>query len=91
MTNGDMVGSEAADDGGKKKLVYFLLGWLLGFVGAHKWYVGDKKNAIIYLIIGICTCAVGGIILGLISGIMALTMKSEEEFRQKYVIDKKFL
>jgi TM2 domain-containing membrane protein YozV len=75
-----------ADD--SKKMIYGILAILLGWLGIHKFYVGDTKNGVIYLILGVCL-GIGGI-LGLITGIMALT-KSDEDFEQDYIIDKKFL
>ena len=72
----------------KSKVVYGILAILLGGLGIHKFYVGDTKNGIIYLILGVCT-GIGGI-LGIITGIMALT-KSDEDFYSDYVENKKFL
>jgi TM2 domain-containing membrane protein YozV len=74
----------------KSKVVYGVLAIILGWLGIHKFYVGDTKNGIIYLILGICTGGGIGSILGLITGIMALT-KSDEEFHQRYVVDKSFI
>ena len=81
-------GITMADD--KNKTVYGILAILLGGLGIHKFYVGDTKNGIIYLILGVCTFGSVGGILGIITGIMALT-KSDEDFYKDYVEDQKFL
>jgi TM2 domain-containing membrane protein YozV len=73
--------------GAEKKIVAGILGILLGGLGIHKFYLGYQKEGIIQLIIGICTCGIGGII-GLIEGIIYLT-KSDEDFVATYITNKK--
>lgn len=73
--------------GAEKKLVAGILGILIGYLGIHKFYLGYQKEGIIQLIIGICTCGISGII-SLIEGIIYLT-KSDEEFVQTYITNKK--
>jgi TM2 domain-containing membrane protein YozV len=73
--------------GAEKKIPAGILGILLGTLGIHKFYLGYTKEGVIQLIIGVCTCGVGGII-GLIEGIIYLT-KSDEEFVATYVTSKK--
>jgi TM2 domain-containing membrane protein YozV len=78
--------------GEKSKVVYGILAILLGALGIHKFYLGDTKNGVIYLLITVCTLTILAIIpgiLGLISGIMAL-IKSDAEFA-KYASEKNFL
>ena len=63
------------------KIVAGLLVILLGSFGVHKFYLGDTKMGIIYLLFswtGIPS------IIGLIEGILYL-VASDEEFQQKYV------
>lgn len=73
--------------GAEKKIPAGILGILLGALAIHKFYLGYTKEGVIQLIIGVCTCGVGGII-GLIEGIIYLT-KSDEEFVATYVTNKK--
>jgi TM2 domain-containing membrane protein YozV len=75
------------EDVKNKKLVAGLLGILLGWTGAHKFYLGMTTPGIIQLILGVFTCGVGGII-GLIEGIIYLT-KSDQDFYQQYIVEKK--
>jgi len=80
-------------DGEKSKVVYGILAILLGSLGIHKFYVGDSKNGLIYLLITVCTVGMLAFIpgiLALISGIMAL-IGTDSDFTQKYVVEKKFL
>ncbi len=79
----------------KSKTTAGILGILLGAFGAHKFYLGYTKEAIIMLAVTL----VGGIIslgivsgvmsiIGLIEGIMYLT-KTDEEFQFTYVDNQK--
>jgi TM2 domain-containing membrane protein YozV len=77
----------------KSKVVYGVLAIILGWLGIHKFYVGDTKNGLIYLLITVCSLGMLywiPAILGLVGGIIALT-KDDKEFNQKYVIDKSFI
>ncbi len=58
----------------------FVGGW-----GIHKFMLGFTSTGIIQVLLS--CCGVGGII-GLIEGIIYLT-KTDEEFYQTYVVDKK--
>jgi len=73
--------------GAEKKIVAALLGILLGWTGAHKFYLGNTQTGIIQLVVSVVTCGAGGII-GFIEGIIYLT-KSDEDFVNTYVIGKK--
>lgn len=79
-------------DGEKSKVVYGILAILLGSLGIHKFYLGDSKNGLIYLLITVCSLGMLywiPAILGLVGGIMALT-KSDADFAA-YAKEKKFL
>jgi len=65
---------------GRNKLAAGLFGILLGGLGVHKFYLGDVGLGIIYLLF--CWTFIPAII-GLIEGIIYLTM-SEQEFNAKY-------
>jgi TM2 domain-containing membrane protein YozV len=77
--------SRVPEDTGSKKLVAALLGILIGWTGAHRFYLGDITGGIIRICLNL-VCA-GGII-GLIEGIIYLT-KSDEDFYQEYIVDQK--
>ncbi len=79
--------------GQKSKIVAGVLALLLGGFGAHKFYLGMTKQAVIMLL-GVL---VGWILIlppfivgvtALIEGIIYLT-KSDEEFHETYVVGKK--
>ena len=74
--------------GSEKKIVAGILGILLGWLAIHKFYLGYTKEGIIHLVISLVTCASVGSIIGLIEGIIYLT-KSDEEFVQTYITNKK--
>ncbi|MDA7518709.1 TM2 domain-containing protein [Akkermansiaceae bacterium] len=74
-----------------KKVLAGILAILLGSLGIHKFVLGYQKEGIILLVITVVTCGFGAMvtsIIGLIEGIIYLT-KSDEEFRQTYVTNKK--
>ncbi|MFO1488753.1 MAG: TM2 domain-containing protein [Verrucomicrobiota bacterium] len=73
--------------GADKKIAAGICGILLGGLGVHKFILGYTKEGIIQIVITVCTCGFGSI-LGLIEGIIYLT-KSDEEFSQTYVQNKK--
>lgn len=70
-----------------KKIIAGVLAILLGGLGIHKFVLGYTKEGIIQLIIGVCTCGIGGII-GFIEGIIYL-VKTDEDFYQTYQVNKK--
>lgn len=79
----------------KSKMVYGILAIVLGWLGIHKFYVGDTKNGIIHLALTICLwiISIGPLVswvIGLISGIKALT-GTDADFHQKYVVEKKLI
>jgi TM2 domain-containing membrane protein YozV len=73
--------------GAEKKIPAGILGILLGGLGIHRFYLDDAKGGLLRILITVITCGLGGII-GLIEGIIYLT-KSDEEFVQLYIVDKK--
>ncbi len=87
--------------GAEKKIAAGLCGILIGGLGIHKFVLGYQQEGIIMLsvflvsfVIAIITCGIAtplvmipGIV-GLIEGIIYLT-KSDEEFVQTYIVNKK--
>jgi TM2 domain-containing membrane protein YozV len=66
-------------------------GILLGALGIHKFILGMTTPGMVMLLVSILTCGVGAFpmaVIGLVEGIVYLT-KSEEEFYQLYVMQKK--
>lgn len=77
--------------GSEKKLVAGLLGILLGGLGVHKFYLGYTKEGLIMLLVTLCTCGFGGVVMGpigLIEGILYLT-RTDGDFVNTYVTNKK--
>ena len=78
----------------KDKTVAALLGIFLGGLGIHKFYLGYQNAGVIHLVIylvGIFLFFIGPFVIsliGFIEGIMYLT-KSDEEFRNTYVLNRK--
>jgi TM2 domain-containing membrane protein YozV len=73
------------DDIGSKKLTAGLLGILIGWTGAHRFYLGDTTGGLLRLLLNLI-CIAG--VIGLIEGIIYLT-KSDEDFYETYIIDQK--
>ena len=87
--------------GADKKIAAGICGILLGGLGIHKFILGYQQEGIIYLamfggafVLTFITCGIGAFllmipgILGLVEGIIYLT-KSDEEFVQTYIVNKK--
>ncbi|MDR1713620.1 MAG: TM2 domain-containing protein [Coriobacteriales bacterium] len=78
----------------KDKWVAFVLAWLLGTLGIHKFYLGYKNEGIIMLVVSI----VGGLCFGLgflvmeviaiIEGVRYIIL-TQEDFEQTYVVGRK--
>ena len=65
-----------------------ILAILVGGLGIHKFMMGQTTAGIIMILLTFCTCT-GGII-GLIEGIIYIYLtKTDEEFYQTYVVEKK--
>ncbi|MDG1875592.1 MAG: TM2 domain-containing protein [Mariniblastus sp.] len=73
--------------GADKKVLAGVLGILIGGLGVHRFILGDTTGGLIRIGITVVTCGAGSLI-GLIEGIIYLT-KSDEEFVQTYVVEKK--
>ena len=74
----------ASEETKQKKLIAALLAIFLGWVGAHKFYLGYMKAGIIQLVVGLVTCGSIASIIGIVEGIMYFT-KSDDEFESIYV------
>lgn len=74
--------------GAEKKIPAAILGILLGWSGAHRFYLGDTKGGLIRLALGVCTLGTIGGIIGFVEGVIYLT-KSDEEFVEIYINQKK--
>ena len=81
--------------GADKKIAAGICGILLGSFGVHKFILGYQQEGVIMLVawfVGlVLTCGVVSIaiqIVGIIEGIIYLT-KSDEEFVQTYIVNKK--
>jgi TM2 domain-containing membrane protein YozV len=73
-----------AKEEGPSRTVVGIVAILLGGYGVHRFMLGDVTGGIIR----ICACCGGFGIIGLIEGIIYLT-KTDEEFYQTYVVEKK--
>ena len=62
----------------KSKMTAGLLAIFLGWLGIHNFYLGNKKRAIIQLLISVCSCfflSPVSSIWGIIEGVQILTGK----------------
>lgn len=90
--------SASGTSGEKSKIAAGLLAIFLGGLGIHKFYLGFTAQGLIFLltntigwVITIFLLGIPNIVLGIIAlveGIIYLT-KTDQEFEQLYVIDKK--
>ncbi|KAB1911438.1 TM2 domain-containing protein [Micromonospora halotolerans] len=55
----------------KSKVVAGILGILLGFFGAGRFYMGDTKTGVLQLVVSVVTCGFGAL-WGTIDGILIL-------------------
>ncbi len=91
----------AAPVGAEKKIAAGICGIVLGGLGIHKFILGYTQEGVILLsvylvslIIAIVTCGIATplvlipSVIGIIEGIIYLT-KSDEEFVQTYILNKK--
>jgi len=73
------------------RLVVAICAILLGSLGVHKFLLGYTKEGIITLVISICTCGFGAVVMqviGIVEGITYL-QKSDQDFNNTYVVNKK--
>ena len=78
-------------DVASKKIAAAVCAILLGSLGVHKFILGLTTPGIILLLVTVLTCGVGATVtglIGIIEGIIYLT-KSDEEFYQEYMVNKK--
>ena len=68
---------------GKDKTAAGILGILLGGLGVHQFYLGSVGTGVILTAATIVTCGIGGAVLGLIEGIILLTM-TDDDFNKRY-------
>lgn len=81
----------ARPPGAEKKIAAGICAILLGCLGIHKFILGYTGEALTMLLVTVLTCGILGApmaIIGLVEGIIYLT-KSDEEFVQMYVLNKK--
>jgi TM2 domain-containing membrane protein YozV len=81
----------ARSEANSKKILCGILAILLGYLGIHKFILGMTQPGLIMLLVSVLTCGIGLTVMwviGLIEGIMYLT-KSDDEFYQTYMIEKK--
>lgn len=74
-----------------KKMMAGILAILIGWTGAHKFVLGMSKPGLIMLLVSLCTCGIGTLVMGpigLIEGIMYLT-KSDDDFYEQYGVEQK--
>ncbi len=74
-----------------KKVAAGICGILLGALGVHKFILGYTSEGVIMLLVSLLTCGILSPIMGiigLIEGIIYLTM-SDEQFINTYVLNKK--
>lgn len=71
---------------GRSKVVAALLAMFLGYLGAHRFYLGSNGWGVAYLLFGILTLGIGFVVtalVGFIEGLIYLGM-SDEAFEEKY-------
>jgi len=74
-----------------KKLAAGICAILLGWAGVHKFILGYSSEGLIMLLVSLCTACLASpvmSIIGIIEGIIYLT-KTDEEFYQTYIVNKK--
>jgi TM2 domain-containing membrane protein YozV len=77
--------------GAEKKLAAGICGILLGAFGVHKFILGYTLEGVIFILVTVCSFFMLSIVtavIGIIEGIIYLT-KSDEEFVNTYVVNKK--
>ncbi len=72
--------------GSKNRVTAGLLAVFLGGFGAHSFYLGYKKKAIMQIIVTLCTLGLGGI-WGLVEGIMLFCNAEEKDAEEKNLQD----
>ena len=86
---------ESVSSGGaSKKITAALLAFFLGVFGAHKFYLGYKKQGVIMLLVflfGFILLGLPSMVIGVIAFIefILYLVKSDDEFEEAYVTNKK--
>jgi TM2 domain-containing membrane protein YozV len=86
-----LEGEIMAKEEGPSRVACGIVALFLGAYGVHKFMLGQTGPGVIMLCITLLTCFIGSIVTGpiaLIEAIMYLT-KTDEEFYQTYVVEKK--
>lgn len=78
----------AAPQQESKRVLCGVLGILLGYLGIHRFILGDVTGGVLRILISLLTCGALGSIIGLVEGIIYLT-KSDAEFVQIYQVQKR--
>lgn len=89
ISNSNIYSRGVFDDGpsGKNRGVAGILAIILGSLGIHYFYIGKNTAGIICLVLTLFSCGIAATLLsvmGLIQGILILTM-SEQEFENRYI------
>ena len=85
------AGRPAPADWESNRQTVGLLAILVGFLGIHKFVLGNNTPGLITLLVSLLTCGVGYPVMwaiGMVEGVRYLRM-SDAEFYQTYVVDKK--
>jgi len=77
------VGLFEAGPSGKSRGIAGLLAILLGTFGIHYFYLGKTGAGIIFLILGLLSCGILGLVT-VIQGILMIVM-TQDDFEKKYV------
>ena len=77
------VSSTQSSDVLPSRVICAILAIFLGWVGAHKFYLGRTGQGILYLCLALFTCGVIPAIIGFCEGLTYLSMNNEA-FRVKY-------
>jgi TM2 domain-containing membrane protein YozV len=97
-TNGDNAEGVYVESlvagGASKKIAAALFAFFLGAFGAHKFYLGYKKQGIIMIVtffLGFILLGIPSMIIGVIAFIefILYLVKSDEEFEETYILNKK--
>ncbi len=71
-----------------KRVLCGVMGILLGYLGIHRFILGDVTGGVLRILISLLTCGAVGSVIGLVEGIIYLT-KSDAEFIQTYQVQKR--
>ncbi len=78
----------AAPQQESKRVLCGVMGILLGYLGIHRFILGDVTGGVLRILISLLTCGAVGSVIGLVEGIIYLT-KSDAEFIQTYQVQKR--